>query len=150
MWYGQQVTVHAAEVAVERRHFRNGGRACGGHGHCQNRIRAQLAFVWRAVELDHGVVDGCLLLRFHAQDGFGNFFVDMGDGFRGSLAEIPRFVIVTKLDGFVLACRGSGGHSSPADTAIRQMNVCFDGRIAAGVKDLPPNYFYYFHKPPLY
>ena len=117
--HGQKVGAYAAEVAIERGHLRNCGSAGGGHGDGENGIGAQLALVGGAVEVDHFAVDGRLVFRFHAEDGRGDFIVNMGDGFQGAFAEVPRFIAVTKLDRFMFASGCSGWYCCAPDAAVR-------------------------------
>ena len=78
------------------------------------------------------------------------FSLTLCDGLQGAFAEVARFVAVAQFDGFVFAGGCAGGDGGAADGAVREEDVDFDGGIAAGVEDLPPDGFYYFHKPPLY
>ncbi len=63
---GQQVGRDAAQIAIQRRHLRLRGGARGSHGDRQDRVGAELGFVRRAVEGDHGAIDRGLILGFHA------------------------------------------------------------------------------------
>src|SRR5262249_45844761 len=64
--HGQDVRVGAAQVAVKRDLQSVGSSARTGHRDRENRIGSELAFVWRAVELDHSAVDQALLSCIHS------------------------------------------------------------------------------------
>jgi hypothetical protein len=98
-----------------------------------------------AVEFDHFVIEGALFFGFHAGDGGTNFVVDVGDSFEGAFAEVARLIAIAKFHGFVFAGGRTGGNSGAADSAVGQIDIGFDGGVAARVKDLASNYFYYFH-----
>ena len=127
----------AREIAIERQAL--GGRrgAGGGHGDGENGVGAQLAFVGRAVGLDHAAIERGLVADVEAFDGFGDGAVDVVDGFENAFAEIARFVAVAKLESFVFAGGGAGGHGGAAARAVREDYVGLDRGIAARIKNLP-------------
>ena len=75
-------TREVSEVLVERDTLLRSTRLRDGDGDTEDRVRAELAFVGGAVELDEEVVD--LLLRGDLQTGLdqlgGDGVVDVGDG----------------------------------------------------------------------
>ena len=135
-WNRQQIGADATQVSIERRDLRMRGSARGGHGHGQDRVRAQLGFVRRAVQLDHRAIDGALVFRLHAGNGRRDLLDDIGDGLAGTLAQIALGIVVAQLDGFVLTGGSAGRNGGAADGTIREMYVSFDRGIASRVENL--------------
>ncbi len=54
-------------------------------------------------------------------------------GFARAFAEIARFVAIAQLDGFMLAGGGAGRNGGAAHAAVGQVNVGFNGGIAAAI-----------------
>ena len=65
---GSRQARHAAEIAIQRGLLRCGSGARDGHGNGQNRVRAEVAFVGSAIELDHLAVDRGLQLGVVADE----------------------------------------------------------------------------------
>ena len=133
---GKQVRVHAAQVFVQRQigGFRGGAR----HGErcAQDRVRAHGALVVRAVELEHLGVEGALVVGVHADDGLGDFVVHVIDGGLDALAQVTAFVAIAQLDGFESPGRSAGRNDRAGEGAVVQRDLNFDGRVAAGIKNL--------------
>ncbi len=143
--HGKQIRTYAAQVAIERRIFGLRLRASGRHGNGENGIRAQLALVRSAVELDHFAIDTALVFSVHPDDRGSNDIGDVFDGVECALAEIAGLVAVAKFNGFMFTRGGAGWDSSASFAAVGQINVGFDGRIATRVEDLSSEDFYDFH-----
>ena len=121
------------------------GRARGGHRDRQDRIGAQLALIRCAVEVDHCVIDGALLFRLHSGNGGRNFLGDVLRGLACTFAEVTLLIVITKLDGFMLARGGAGRNGGAADCAIGKAYVGFNGRIAPRIENLAANHLDDFH-----
>ena len=132
----QGARVHAAEVAVERCLERRRRGLGHGDGDAEDGVRAELALGGRAVQLDHGLVHGQLVVGLHADDGGGDLLVHVAHGLLHALAAEAGLVAVAQLEGLVLAGRGAGGDGRPADGAAGELAVHLEGGVAAGVQDL--------------
>src|SRR5205085_10350851 len=98
-------------------------------------VGAQAAFVGRAVEGDHGVIEFALIRGIFAVQGRGDFAVDVGGGTQTSLAHITALLAVAKFHGFVFARRCAGGDGGAPHAPLREVNVRFHGRVAAGIEN---------------
>jgi len=76
-----------------------------------------------------------LLGGVQAQHGFGDFGVDVFDGFEHAFAQIPALVAVAQLNGFAAARGCARRHSGTAHDARFQQHVAFDGGVATAVED---------------
>jgi len=136
----QDLGVDPAEVLVERQPQEIGGGPGHGHGHAEDGVGTQARFVVRAVGVDHEVVDGDLLQGVHADDGLGQFALDMFHGLGHALAAEAGGVLVAQFQGFAGAGGGPRRHGGPSGRAGLQGHLHFDGGIAAGIEDFPgPN-----------
>ena len=59
--------------------------------------------------------------------------VDVADGFQHAFAEVAGFVAVAKFVGFVFAGGSAGRNCAAADGAAFEVDVGFDGGIAARI-----------------
>ena len=126
----------AAEVTVERKPGFFGLSLGNGEGYRQNGVGAEFAFVFGAVEVDHGLVDFDLVFGIQAGQGVVNFVVDVFNRFQNAFSAVAFFVAVTELYGFMHAGRRAGRNRRAAESAALQDNFRFNRRIAAGVKNL--------------
>ena len=78
--HGQEVGIRATNVAIERQVGGLGGCLGHGHGHAQDGISAQLGLVFRAIELNQGLINNPLVVGFEADNFIGNFVVDVLHG----------------------------------------------------------------------
>ena len=92
----------AAQIAVKRRHFGGGGGSSCGHGNGQDCIRAELALVGCAIELQHRMVNQRLLSRIQVNQGRRDVFIDFGDCFFRPFAQVPRLVAIAEFHCFML------------------------------------------------
>ena len=126
-----------AEIAIERQRASLGRGLGDGHADAENRVGAELGFVGRAVQLDHELIDRFLIARIEADQFRGDLGVDVFDGLGDALAELTFLVVVAQFDGFMLAGAGAAGDRGPAEGAVFEHHVHFDGGIAAGIENLP-------------
>ena len=84
--HGQEVSVRATNVAVERQVGGLGSCLSHSHGHTQDGVGAQLGLVFRAIKLNQGLVDNPLVVGFKADNFIGNVFVDVLHGLQNALA----------------------------------------------------------------
>ena len=127
--------IHPAQIAVKRqpRNFRGGFG--GRHGHGQNRIGAQLAFIFGAVEFDHGKIDVPLSAAIHADDFRSDFMQDILHGVFDALAVVAFLVAVAKLDRFVLAGGRSRGNGGPGRDSGNSGDFSLDRGITPGIQN---------------
>ena len=125
------------------RYLKSGWPSCVGGGlrrgerDGEDGVRAELGFVRRAVERDHRPVDRHLVERVAA-------FELRGDRARSHwrrpcstpLPQVAILHAVAQFPGFVFAGAGAARHGGAADRAAGELDIDFDGGIAAGIKDL--------------
>ncbi len=128
---GQDTGACAAEVAVERGVFGSSGGAGGRHGDGEDGICAETSLGGRAIELDHSGVELGLSGSVFAVQHLGDLAVDVADGVQGTFAEVARFIAIAQFDGFIFSGGSAGGDGGPAHAAVSQIDIGFDGRIAA-------------------
>ena len=134
---GQQAGIRAADVAVQRHLAVPCGRMGRGERDAEDRVRAEILLVRRAVQLQHPLVDRDLVHRIQAHELVGNLVVDIGDGGLHALAKKVRFVAVAELPRLVGAGAGTAGHGGGADRVVVQRDIDLDGGIAATIQNLP-------------
>ena len=132
---GEDFGVGAAEVLEQRQAQIGGGGLGVGQGDGQDGVGAEDGFGFRAVQLDHGAVQGELIQGIQAADGGEDFVGDVFDGFGDAFAEETALVAVAQFEGLVFAGAGAGGDSGAAGGAAGEEDVHFDGWVAAGIKD---------------
>jgi len=95
--HGQHLGVDASQVTIERL-AQTLRRGLGhGHGNSEHGVRAQLALVARAVELDQRVVDEHLIVDLEAGQRGIDQTIDVAQHFLHALATVTFRVLVTKL-----------------------------------------------------
>ena len=122
-------TLAALRAEIDRRGLRDRQR------HGERRVGAKARLVRRAVQRDHRLVDGDLILRVHAADRVEDLPANRLDGFAHALAAEARLVAVAQLHGLVGAGRGARRHRGAATGVVLEDHVDLDGRIAAAVED---------------
>ncbi len=125
-----------AHVLVELAAARDGPGPQTGDGNGQDGVGAQVGLVLGAVKLQHLLVDAALVGHLVADQGRRDDAVDIADRFEHAFALIALLLVVSQLDGFVLARRGPGrDHGRDSGEAI-EIHGGFDGWIAARVQQL--------------
>jgi hypothetical protein len=137
---GSSVAFGSAEVAVERQAGIHGGGPGDGHGHGEDGVGAERRLVRGAVQLDHRAIDGRLVRRVHADDGFGDLVVDVRRRAGDALAEVAPGVAVAQLDGLGLARGCAARHGGAAGRAALEHDFRLERRVAARVEDLTSVY----------
>jgi hypothetical protein len=84
------------DIAVERQAGGFGGSLGHGQRHAQDAIGAEPRLVRRAVQFNHGAVDGDLVFGLHAGKAIENLAVDGGHGFGNALAHVAALVAVAQ------------------------------------------------------
>jgi Holliday junction resolvasome RuvABC ATP-dependent DNA helicase subunit len=102
--YGQRVRVHPAQVAVQGQPARLRRRDRHRHRDAQNRVRAQLRLVFRAVQRKHRLVDSTLLQGVHPLQRGRDALVNVLNRTLDALAQIVFGVVVAQFQRFVRAC----------------------------------------------
>jgi hypothetical protein len=129
-------------MPVQRQAGLVGGSAGHGHGHGQHGVSAQAALVFSAVQVDQRAVQKSLFGSVQAQHGFGDFGVDVLDGFEYAFAQVAALVTVTQLNGFAAAGGCTRGHGGAAHHARLQQHIALDGGIATAVQNFTANDIY--------
>ena len=132
----QRSCARTAEVFEEREAGGFGGRPRHCQRNAEDRVRTELRLVVGAVELIHHQIDHRLLARIHAFDLLRDRVIDVVDRFEDALAAEAALVAVAQLERFVLARRRARGHGGAAGHARGELDVDFDGGVAAGIEDL--------------
>ena len=132
----QDVGIGPADVAVERDLQLVGGRLGDGEARAEDGVGAEAGLVVCAVELAEGDVDGALSEGVGAAQLVGDLAVDERHG-RGHALAAVTLATVAELDGLVLTGRRTARHGGPPGRPARQHDLDLDGRVAAGVEDLP-------------
>ena len=133
----QEPRRRAADIAIERQLVGRGRRLGDGERHAEDGVGAEPAFVRRAVERDHGLVDLDLRLGIHAAERLENLAVDRLDRVAHALAEIAFLVAVAQLDRLMRPGRGARRHAGAAARAVFEHDIDLHGRIAAAVENFP-------------
>ncbi|CUH53066.1 hypothetical protein SHM7688_02518 [Shimia marina] len=134
-WHRQNARGGAAHIAEQRLR----GVICGGfgsgEGHAEDGICTQTAFVFCAVQFDHGAVNGDLLGHIHAHERFGDFAIHGVDSLKHTFAQVAGCVAIALFNGFMRAGGGARRHSGTAHGAVFEDHVDFNSWIAAAVED---------------
>ena len=133
--YRQVVCIHATEILVQRK----AGRCCGCMSRCQryakNRIGAEAAFIFCAIQIDEDMVEASLVGSVPAQHGVSDFAIHMAYGIEDTFAIVAGFIAITKFSGFKHAGRSAGRHCSMGKSAVFQDHLYFYCRISAGIQN---------------
>ena len=132
---GQNAGIDAAEVAVERnlKCLRHGAR--GGHRDGENGVGAELAFVRRAIERDHGLIDEALVGRIQPFELRGDHGLNVLNCLQNAFAQVMALVAIAQFHSLVFAGGCAGRHDRAAQCATLKDYVRFHGRISARVKN---------------
>src|SRR5262249_31793146 len=143
--HGQVLGVDAAEVAVQWQ-GNGSGRGMGDRErNTQDGIGPQFGLVRRPVDGHQVVVDTDLVSAIVANELYGNVLVDIVYCPCNSLAQVAALIFVPQFQGFVRARTGSAWHSGPADGAVFQNDLDFEGGIATAIENLAGMYAVYVH-----
>ena len=137
---GQDMAVHAANILVQRKTGGLGSGLGAGQGHAQDGVSAQSALVVRAVQLQHHVVDGALIVGLEADERIGDLVIHMANGIQRALAQITLLVAVAQLHGLERARGRAGGNGRTTEGTILQHNFHLDRGVAARVQDFTPEH----------
>ncbi len=133
----QMIGAGGIQVLVQRHALLGGGGMGDRHGHAQQGVGAEAALGGGAVQGDHLLVDGGLIVdRFHADQGATQFAVDVSDRFQHALAQIAALVAVAQLQRLAAAGGGARRHRRAALGAGGQDDVHLHCRITAGIQNL--------------
>jgi len=132
----QQVRVRATDVAEERQPARLRPGLGRRERHPEDRVGAEPALVRCAVEVNEHLVDQALLGRVVANQLRHDVVLDRDDRIENAFAAIP-VAAVTFLYRFECTRRRATGHGRTRDGAVVEHHLDLDGRVAAGVENLP-------------
>ena len=108
----------------------------GGEGNSKDGIGAKSGLVEGSIKLDHNLINFGGVFGIEAKDGFGDFPVDVGDGFKNAFSAEFTLIVVPKLDGFATSGGSSRWGRGSSDRSVGEANLGFDGRIATRIDDL--------------
>ena len=132
---GKDLGVGAAEV-FEQGKIQTGGSGLGvGQGYGKDGVGPENGFGFRAVQLEHGAIEGELIQRIQTAHDGEDFVSDVFDGLGDAFAEETAFVAVAQFEGFVFARAGAGGNGGAAGGAAGEQDVHFEGWVASGIED---------------
>ena len=133
---GQQVSVDAAQVLVQRQARRLGSGAGNGQRHAQDGVGTELGLVGGTVRGNQRGIDGTLVEGVEAGDGIGALVVDVLDGLRDALAQIAALVAIAQLASLKGTGRSARRHHRATEATVLEHNLDLDGGIAAAVEHL--------------
>ena len=133
---GQQVSVDAAQVLVQRQARRLGSGAGNGQRHAQDGVGTELGLVGGTVRGNQRGIDGALVEGVEAHDGVSALVVDVLDGLRDALAQVAALVAIAQLASFESAGRSARRHHRAAEAAVLEHDLDLDGGVAAAVEHL--------------
>ncbi len=122
----QHAGAGTAQIAVEREAGHVGGGLGDGEADSEDGVGPESALVVGPVELEHGVIDGDLVGRIHAEDGVRDLAVHGIHGLEHGLAEIAALVAVPELQRFARAGRGTRWHGSAAGGTRGEADIDLD------------------------
>ena len=125
----------AADIAVKRQAGSISGGLGDGQRNPQNGIGAELCLVGRAVQLDHRLIDGDLVLGLHAGQRIKDIAVDGRHRLGDALAHVTGLVAIAQFHRLMGAGRGAGGYRRASHRTVFQHHVNLHRRIAAAVQD---------------
>ena len=137
---GEQVRVRAAHILVQRQRGLLCGRLGNGQRRAQNGIRAEVALVVGAVDVDHQLVDGALVVGLEAHELVSDLVVHVLDGVLHAFAQVTVLVAVAQLDRLEGAGRCTGRHHRAPHGAAFQHHFHLNRGIAARVENLAPEH----------
>ena len=102
-WYGQLTRRGATDIAIEGHAISCGSGFGRRERNAQYAICADCALVGCAIDIAHDLIDFYLVRWVKANNGFGNFIIDILNSFFHALAQIARLPIA-HFHSFVYAC----------------------------------------------
>ena len=132
----QHVRVRPAEVAEQRQAGRVRGRPGHRHADPDDGVRAEPGLVRRPVQVDQRLVDQPLVVGLVAEQLRLDLVDDALDRPGHRLAAVLR-AAVPQLDRLERAGRGPARHPRPAHGPVVQRHLDLEGRVTAGIQDLP-------------
>ena len=136
VWHWQDVTIGAADVAVEWFVSRLSRSIECCEGNTEDGVCAELALVWSAVEIDHGLIESTLIGSIHADDGWSNHIVDCLDGVKNTLATVNRLIAIATFPSFCLTGGSTRWNEALALSTIVGVKNDLDGWVTAGIENL--------------
>ena len=123
-------------MAIERTPGSGGRGPRSGHGNCQDGVRAQLALVVRAVQLDHVLVKRSLIGGLHPGQRRREHGANIADRLLHALSLIALGIAVAQLHRLMLAGGSAAGDGRATHGAVRELDVGFHGGVATRIQDL--------------
>ena len=137
----QHVGIDTTDVAVEREVELVGRGPGHRHRGAEDRVRAELALVGRAVEIDHPEVDAPLIQCLVPDEQVAQPAVDVRNRLLDSLAEIA-LAAVPQLHGLVFAGGSTRRNNGPTGRTRLEADLDFHRGIATGIEHLAPDHVF--------
>ena len=131
----QRRCARAGEVFPERQFFRNRHRVRICERNAEQRIRAELRLIRRAVEFDQLCVEALLIRRVETFQRLCDFPVDVRNGVLDAFAFVAPFIAVAQFHRFARAGRCTARHRSATDGTVGERDFGFERGIAARVEN---------------
>ena len=132
----QDVRVGAADVAIQRKPGLGGRRPGDRERGAQDRVRAQIALVVGAVELDERRIDPALVERVHAGERSGDRRCSRGPPPRDALAAVAALSPSRSSTASCCPGRRARRDGRPAAHAGMEDGLDLDGGVSPRVEDL--------------
>ena len=132
----QHMGIRTANVAIQRQLARLGSSTCASERSAQNGVRTQVALVRSTVDVNHFGVDSALVASVHADNGFGNFLIHMGDGLLNALAKVAALIAVTQFNSLECARRCARRNNRAGERTVVEGNLDLNRGVAAGIENL--------------
>ena len=126
----------AAEITEQRLTRGRRRRVRRRERNAEQRIRAEILFVRRAVERDQFLVDLRLLERVPSGNRRRDCFLHGADGLGHAFAAVTFLVAIAQLPRFMLAGAGAARHRRATHRAAFQMHIHFDSGVPARIQNL--------------
>ncbi len=133
---GSVAAERATEIAEQRQPDAGRGGARDRERHAQQRVRAEIGFVRRAVEFDQRAVEIALRGRVEPLDRGTDQIVDGRDRLEHAFAAVALRVAVAQFDRLVRAGRRARRDERLLDGAERRRDGHGDRRISARIQHL--------------
>ncbi len=126
----------AAEITEERNPAGRRGGVGGRERYAQERVCAQVLFVGSAIERDDLLIDLRLLERIEAGQRGSDHIDYAAHRFRDAFSAEALLVAIAQFPRLMLAGAGAARNGRAPHRAAFQMDIDFDGGIAARIQDL--------------
>ena len=100
-WRWQNMSIRAAKILIQWQTNFISRSTGSSQGNTQDRIGTELAFIRRAIKIDHGLVNQALFGDVKANHSLSNFIVYVVNGLQNTLAAKTILIAITQFNGFM-------------------------------------------------